>query len=365
MNSIMKVLTGIVATILLATPNVEAQPIQYQSGCGSCGSHSASFQPIWTIYTPAHALPCFKRMTYSQGSMLPPLPNTGRYRIQRPTPLNIPTESLAPGTNTFVFENETAAQSVKEIPNEVVNEPLLIEETPSEDASRGDNLDSPSDIVLETDTTARMQAEMDRLKQIIVELENSNKSYGQKVADLETMLADKSKHETDSASAEKNRRQQMQEEMKRIKQDSARAIAKARKETEKAKADLMKTRKRLAASAKKEKSVAKGKEKKADKDPNKKTLAKIAEEKRQQRQSQAKQQSTTDKDTSDKGTSNGQMQNQIERAVSKIKRRFIAKIERIRKENGSDEDIKKLESEMKVQIEKMQERIQNRFKNRK
>ncbi|MEM9411370.1 MAG: hypothetical protein AAGA30_09670 [Planctomycetota bacterium] len=50
----------------------------------------------------------------------------------------------------------------------------------------------------------------------------------------------------------------------------------------------------------------------------------------------------------------------IRRAVGKIERRFAAKIDRVRKSGGSEKEIEKLTKEMKLQIEKIKERIENR-----
>ena len=97
------------------------------------------------------------------------------------------------------------------------------------------------------------------------------------------------------------------------------------------------------------------------------TLAQLAELKRRNR-SKAENKRSQKKSSSKKqkpANANEEIERQIDRAVSKIKLRFEEKIERAEKTNASKGDIERLESEMKIQIEKMKERIQNRFKKRK
>ena len=95
------------------------------------------------------------------------------------------------------------------------------------------------------------------------------------------------------------------------------------------------------------------------------TLAKLAEQKRLERDQNA----TQDKGPKIKAqqrleTLKSEMESQMLRSVEKIRTRYQKKIDRVAKLNNSTEKAQKLENEMNVQVEKMKNRIVNRFKQR-
>ena len=195
----------------------------------------------------------------------------------------------------------------------------------------------------------------------------SNDEFRRQIEALELEIANqrdqrKSAEKKNAASMKK-----LEAKMKESKMNSARAVARARREAEKAKAALSQLQDRMnsaqlasqpAASQKK----AVNKKDSEPKEGDRKTLAQLARMKREKRNSESKSNNVTD--AARKDNSSDLMQQQIDRSLSKIERRFKAKIERAQKRDASPEAIQKLESEMKIQIEKMEDRIRSRFKKR-
>ena len=195
----------------------------------------------------------------------------------------------------------------------------------------------------------------------------SNDEFRRQIEALELEIANqrdqrKSAEKKNAASMKK-----LEAKMKESKMNSARAVARARREAEKAMAALsqLQDRKNSAQLASQPAASQKKAVNKKDSEPkegDRKTLAQLARMKREKRNSESKSNNVTD--AARKDNSSDLMQQQIDRSLSKIERRFKAKIERAQKRDASPEAIQKLESEMKIQIEKMEDRIRSRFKKR-
>ncbi len=289
---------------------------------------------IWTVYNrvdpyhrPVAHSTCFQPLGMSCYWRQPSeLPNT---QIE-PADLGIAPDAGNSEPNTITVP----AESVVEPQN---NDDEVI------DASLIDNQDSASDL------SSRATKQIDRDS----DLQSENESLQAKISELQDRLmearqkqADELESTTDAIRQARVRSQQrIAEAISQAKKESAWEIAKLRKDSEKLNQQL---------TTEKEKAAA-DREKLLKRLKNVEAKLKNAKQKNNKDLPEPPRQNTVD-DT--------EMKKQIDRAIEKIRRRFEEKIKRARKGENADQAIEKLRQEMDVQIEKIEERIRNRFKNR-
>ena len=379
--------------------------------------------PIWTIYTPPSAIPLYRYTPAPVLQHMPMMPAPVQPAIIYDQPMAMqfeasqfellpmqatPVESfslaseypLTPTpTENFQFDpNQSQSQSILSQSEQSQSAPLQSVQMQSEQIQDSYNIiigeivsddnaanntwvneseqtpPDPSDDELllddqpsQSDADTLASDERNQMEATISKLKESNDAFRRQVEELEFEIANQRDQRESAEKKNAASMKKLEAKMKESKMNSARAVARARREAEKAMAALsqLQDRKNSAQLASQPAASQKKAVNKKDSEPkegDRKTLAQLARMKREKRNSESKSNNVTD--AARKDNSSDLMQQQIDRSLSKIERRFKAKIERAQKRDASPEAIQKLESEMKIQIEKMEDRIRSRFKKR-